>query len=87
MAALAHAMPIVSTTPRVPILQLREDENIAFAPPNDADALAAKVIALIESPTLRERLSHGAAQLAQEFTWPRIAQQHLEVYDSVNSER
>ncbi|MBI1801524.1 MAG: glycosyltransferase family 4 protein [Chloroflexi bacterium] len=83
MAALAHAMPIVTTAPRAPVSQLRDGDNIALAPAGDGEALAARVQALIASPALRERLAQGAAQLAQSFTWPRIADQHLELYREV----
>jgi glycosyltransferase involved in cell wall biosynthesis len=82
MAALAHAMPIVTTTPRLPIPQFRAGENIALAPAEDVEALALQVITLSEAPLLRERLSRGAAQMAQEFTWPRIVDRHLELYRS-----
>jgi glycosyltransferase involved in cell wall biosynthesis len=80
MAALAHAMPIVTTTPRLPIPQFRPGDNIAFAPAGDVEALAGQVIALSAAPILRERLSRGAAQVAREFTWPRIVDRHLELY-------
>jgi len=83
MAALAHALPVVTTAPRLPIPQFRAGENIAFAPAEDIEALAIQVIALSESPLLRERLSRGAAQVAQEFTWPRIVDRHLELYRSL----
>jgi glycosyltransferase involved in cell wall biosynthesis len=85
MAAIAHAMPIVSTTSRVTVSQLRNGENVLLAPPDDVDALAAQVIRLSVSPTLREQLSRGTAQLADEFSWSRIADQHLEFYRAVNS--
>ncbi len=80
MAALAHALPVVSTTPRLAIAQLRDGDNIMLAAPTDANALAARVIALAGSPELRATLSRGAAQLAGEFTWPRIVDQHLHMY-------
>jgi glycosyltransferase involved in cell wall biosynthesis len=83
MAALAHAMPIVTTTPSLPIAQFRAGENIALAPAENVEALAKQVIALIEAPALRERLSRGAAQMAEEFTWPRIVDRHLELYRSL----
>ena len=83
MAALAHALPIVTTTPRVPVPQFRDGENIALTPPDDVAALAARVLALGESPVQRERLSRGAALAAVEFAWPRIAERHLELYRSL----
>ncbi|MCA1554184.1 MAG: glycosyltransferase family 4 protein, partial [Chloroflexi bacterium] len=84
MAALAHAMPIVSTTPRMPIEQLRHGGNILLAP-NDAAALAQQVITLVEQPDLCAKLSQGAATLAREFTWARIADQHLELYRALHT--
>jgi glycosyltransferase involved in cell wall biosynthesis len=83
MAALAHALPVVTTAPRLPIPQFHAGENIALAPAEDVEALANQVMALYESPLLRERLSRGAAQAAQEFTWPRIVDRHLELYRSL----
>jgi len=80
MAALAHGMPIVSTTPAVAVGQLRDGENIAFAPPGDDAALAAQIGALCASPDLRAQLGRGAAALAEEFTWPRIVDRHLDLY-------
>jgi len=85
MAAITHAMPIVSTTPRVMVSQLRDGENSLLAPPDDVDALAAQVIRLSVSPTLRAQLSQSAAHLANEFSWPRIADQHLEFYRAVSA--
>jgi glycosyltransferase involved in cell wall biosynthesis len=86
MAALAHAMPIVSTTPRVSVPQLCHGENILLAPPDDVDALAAQVIQLITTSTLRDRLARGATQLSAEFAWPRIADKHLEFYRAVGKQ-
>ncbi len=85
IAALAHAMPIVSTTPRLPVPQLRNGENITLAPIDDVEALAKKVMALIESPMLRERLSQAAAQLATQFSWSAIVDQHLELYRTITT--
>ena len=80
MAALAHALPVVSTTPRQPIELLRNGENILLAAPGDDRALADRVLALAASPELRATLSHGAAQLAEQFSWVRIVDQHLHMY-------
>lgn len=80
MAALAHARPIVSTEPRVPIVELRPGENILLAPPNDAEALAKQVETLIGQPELRAALGDGAAALSRQFDWHAIARRTLEVY-------
>jgi glycosyltransferase involved in cell wall biosynthesis len=81
LAAFAHGLPVVSTTPRVAVEQLRDGENILLAAPGDDRALAEQVIALINSPELRAKLSQGALRLAEEFSWSRIADQHLALYE------
>lgn len=85
LAALAHGLPIVSTTPRVAIEQLRDGENILLAAPHDDRVLAGHVMALAASPELRAKLSQGALRLAEEFSWSRIADQHLALYEDARA--
>jgi len=80
MAALAHGLPIVSTQPRVPITTLIDGENILLVPPDNVGATANAIEKLISAPTLRVQLSHGAQELAKEFTWDRIAKETERVY-------
>ncbi len=80
MAALVHGRPIVSTTPRVPLPELVDGQNIALAPPDDPAALAARVAALADDPALRQRLAAGAQALSRRFEWGSIAEQTIEVY-------
>ena len=80
MAALAHGRPIVSTVPRVAVRELADGENIALAPPDDVEELAARVEALITDPQLRERLGRGAKALSRMFEWDVIARRTMEVY-------
>lgn len=80
MAALEHGRPIVSTTPRVPIPELVDGENISLAAPDDVPALAERVEVLIEDRQQRERLGKGAKDLSRMFGWDHIARQTMEVY-------
>ncbi len=80
MAALVHGLPIVSTRPQVPLPELADGQNIALAPPDDVEALAAKIAALAASPERRARLGAGAAELSKLFRWDSIARKTLEVY-------
>ena len=88
MAALAHGCAIVTTTPRVivgatgssPLPVLRDGANCLLVPPDDPRALADAIQRAIASPELRAKIGVGARELAQHFTWDRIAQQHLELY-------
>ncbi len=107
MAALAHSLPIVTTSPSSPVPPspppevvqsgegeggwrlwvrppaLRDGENVLLVPPEDPSALAEAIRHLASSADLRVCLSHGARELAQCFTWDKIAGQHLELYKSL----
>jgi glycosyltransferase involved in cell wall biosynthesis len=80
MAAIAHAMPVISTEPAVKIPELRHGENIWLARVRSPEALAAAAASLWRDPTLRRTLSQGARQLAGQFTWNSIADRHIEIY-------
>jgi len=81
MAALAHGRAIVTTQPLVPLDELRDGENVLLVPPNDADALADGIRRVMADSALCARLERGAAELAQQFTWDRIAARTAEVYE------
>lgn len=83
MACLAHGMPTVSTQPSVPLPQLRDGENVRLVPREDPDALAAAIGQLSADPVLRTRLSAGAARLASQFTWDKIAAQTADFFQQL----
>ncbi len=83
MAALAHGLPVVSTVPRLPLVEVVDGENMALVPPRDVAALSARLAALIADPAARRRLSEGARRLAGLFDWDTIAQQTVEAYDAL----
>ncbi len=98
MAALAHGMPIVTTSPPIPLSHrergsegvrlpaLRDGENCLLVSPDDPRALADAIRRAAASPDLRNRISAGARELAQHFTWDKIAQRHLEFYSNLQGE-
>ena len=81
MATLAHGRAIVTTQPPVPLDELRDGENVLLVPPNDADAMAEGICRVMADSALHARLERGAAELAQQFTWDRIAARTAEVYE------
>ncbi len=83
MAALAHGLPVVSTEPAVPLPELRPDENMVLTPVQSPTGLAEGVAAVWHNPAVRRRLSRGAAELANLFTWESIARRHTEIYDDL----
>ena len=91
MAALAHGCAIVTTTAdrrpttdadssagKLPALQ--DGINCLLVPPDNPDALAEAIQRAMASPALRAKIGVGARELAQHFTWDKIARQHLDLY-------
>ncbi len=82
-AALAHGRAVVTTHPPVPLVELRDGENVLLVQPNDVHALADGIRRVMCDSALRARLEQGAAELAREFTWDRIAARTAQVYEQV----
>ncbi len=80
MAALAHGMPVVTTTPAVDVAGLSDGSSVRLVPPGDVEALAAALADLAARPEERARLGVAARELARQFQWPQIARETLDVY-------
>ncbi|MDE3089242.1 MAG: glycosyltransferase family 4 protein [Chloroflexota bacterium] len=90
MAALAHGRAIVTTQVTSPksqvtstLPELRDGENCLMVPPDDPTALALAILRAAALPELRGKIGAGARELAQHFTWDKIARQHLELYERI----
>ncbi|MCP4361081.1 MAG: glycosyltransferase family 4 protein [Chloroflexi bacterium] len=73
MAALAHGRPLISTTPTTSTPELEHGRNVWFVPVDDVSALAAAIQTVLADADLRTHLGQGAAQVADLFTWDKIA--------------
>jgi glycosyltransferase involved in cell wall biosynthesis len=90
MAALAHGVAIVTTEVKSQkskvkslLPTLRDAENCLLVTPDDPRALADAIQRALASPELCAKIGAGARELAQHFTWDKIAQQHLELYQRI----
>jgi glycosyltransferase involved in cell wall biosynthesis len=72
--ALALGLPVVAT--RVGALPelLRDGESALLVPPESPGDLAAALVRLLGDAALRERLARGGLRLAEEHSWPAIAE-------------
>ena len=92
MAALAHGLPIVTTSDSeaqtaptaLKIPRFIDGENVLLVPPDDPSESANAVQRLSADPDLRQRLGQGASHLAEAFHWDDIAARHVEVYRALD---
>ena len=83
MAALAHGRPLITTTPTTPTPQLDAGENCCLVPVDDVGALQTAVQTLTNNAELCKKLGQGAAQLAKQFSWEKIAEETAVFYLSL----
>ncbi len=83
MAALAHGRPLITTAPTVPTPHLIAGENCCLVPVGDVGGVGTAVQTLAYDADLRETLGQGAAQLAEQFSWGKIAQETAVFYQSL----
>ncbi len=62
---------------------LMDGENCLLVPPGNPRALADAIQRAARSLELRTKIGAGARELAQHFTWDKIAEQHLELYQRI----
>ncbi len=82
MAALAHGRPVVTTTPRVSLPELRPGHNISLVQPENPVALAEAIASLVAAPETLARLAEGAVELSARFSWDHIAARTAQLFES-----
>ena len=80
MAALAHGLPIITTSPTIHLPELSHGDNVYLVPPAEPGALAEAVTVLRDNPALRQRIAAGASRLAHHFRWDSIAQATADLF-------
>jgi len=70
LEAMAVGTPVVTTLHEGCRAYARPEENCLGVPVGDAEALAAAVRRILESPELARRLAESGRETAEAFTWP-----------------
>jgi polysaccharide biosynthesis protein PslF len=85
LAALQSGTPVVTTDPRPgdTLSPFSPGESIWLVPVSETDFLHEAIQLLRNEPSLRHRLSAAALEASKQFTWPAIAERHVEVYQRV----
>jgi glycosyltransferase involved in cell wall biosynthesis len=85
LAALQSGTPVITTDPRPgdTLAPFAPGESIWMVPVSETEFLHEAIQLLRWEPSLRERLGSAAQEISKQFTWPAIAERHVEVYRHV----
>lgn len=86
LEAMACGTPVVASETGGLAFLVKDGETGFHVPAADADALAGRLIELMENSELRETLGKQAHAYAKGFTWSIVADHILELYASVLAE-
>jgi glycosyltransferase involved in cell wall biosynthesis len=80
LAALAHGVPTIATSPPGVLDRPTEVEGVLRVPPRNAAALADALLLVLSDRDLATRLAAAGRACADRWTWPRIAEFHAQTY-------
>ena len=83
LAALAHGVPTIATSPPGTLARPMEVEGILRVPPRDVAALADALSLVLSNRALATRLAAAGRASADRWTWPSIADHHAQLYAEV----
>jgi glycosyltransferase involved in cell wall biosynthesis len=85
-AAATHRLPIITTKGERLATPFLERQNVLLCPPKDPESLAAAIESVIQNLALRQRLSEGATQLANEcFSWEKALDKTILTFRACHS--
>lgn len=83
LEAMACGTPVVASKVGGLAFSVQDGETGFLVPGGDPAALAARIKQLLTDEQLRWRLGQQAARWARRYSWPAVADQILDVYDTV----
>lgn len=87
LEAMAMGTPVIASEVGGLAHLIQHGVNGFHVPSRDPEALAARILHLLQDKELRARLGTQARRYAQDFAWETIAQRMLDVYDEVSREQ
>ncbi len=86
LEAMACGTPVIASEVGGLAFLVKNGQTGFHIPERDPRALADKIMLLLTNPDLRHQLGQQAVAYAQDYAWPRIADQILEMYQQVIAE-
>lgn len=84
LEAMASGIPVVATAVSGHVEVIRPGENGSLVPSRDPRALADAIYQLLEEPELHRRFSEAGPDTVREnFTWNKVVERTMPVYDRV----
>jgi len=81
--AFASGLPVVSTDAGGIPTMFTDGEQGLLAPVNDHEALAWRVLRLLDEPETARRIACAARRASEAYTWPRVRGEWLHMYRSL----
>ncbi|GAC1451112.1 MAG: hypothetical protein NVSMB9_36010 [Isosphaeraceae bacterium] len=79
--AWAFGLPVVTTAPPTEVSTIVDEDNCLLVRAATEEAWFTAIRRLLTDDTLADRLRAGSLRAADRFSWQRLADKHLEVYD------
>jgi glycosyltransferase involved in cell wall biosynthesis len=83
LAALAHGVPTIATSPPGALERPTEVEGVLRVPPRNTAALVDALLLVLSDRALAMRLAAAGRACADRWTWPKIADFHARMYAQV----
>jgi D-inositol-3-phosphate glycosyltransferase len=80
LEAMAMGTPVIASEVGGLAHLIQHNINGFHVPSRDPEALAERILQLLQAPRLRQQLGHNAAQYAQQYAWEKIVRCMLKVY-------
>ena len=87
LEAMAMGTPVIASEVGGLAYLVQDGFNGFHVPSRDPEALAEKIYELLTNSECRKLLGHQAREYAQQYAWPRIVDQMLDVYEDVMQEK
>ncbi len=85
--AWAFGSPAITTSPKEATDAIRHGENAWLVSESTPEAWHSTIAQVLSDPLLADRLRSGGLATAEQFSWPRLAAEHITVYEALLAPR